>query len=100
MTTEAVLEAWTECQPGGYVLEMSRLKELLPRIAEHVPGRPVLARGFTVEAVGMHDQVRTAPELFEPQGDSNPVFVDMLKEKRGRVQFLYFWKVDVRLDGP
>jgi len=79
-TSEAALEAWVDCKPDGYLVEASRLPELLPFIAARLPNRSPGERAREISA------------LFACQEHEPPVFVVLLRPHKGTVHFIYFWK--------
>mmetsp|Transcript_1629 Transcript_1629/g.4997 ORF Transcript_1629/g.4997 Transcript_1629/m.4997 type:complete len:440 (-) Transcript_1629:17-1336(-) len=77
---EAAIDAWVSCKPQGYVLDESRLPELLPLIVSKVPHTEP----------GCHS--KELAELFVDGDGDTPVFVTLLKVNCGQVHFLNFWK--------
>jgi len=78
------LEAWAECRPDGMTLAEELVPQLLPNIAVLVPG-----------GLETPESARRLNELFNsqaPVGGAPPVFLQMLKPRRGQVHFLYFWQ--------
>lgn len=75
---EAALEAWTDCQPEGYILDAQRMLDALPRTASRCLGARV---------------AQLYPEFFAEGSSGEPsLFVRLLRPNGGRVHFLYFWK--------
>lgn len=70
--------------PDGMALAEERLPKLLPNIAIRVPG-----------GVDSPDAARRLHGLFNSKqgnGESSPLFVQMLRPHNGKVHFLYFWR--------
>lgn len=77
---EAAQEAWAACRPEGYTVAASFMRLALPHLAHHVPGKD-LAPEIALQLA----------ELFTPDGNTAPVFWQLLKVRAGRVHFFDFW---------
>lgn len=83
-SVDSALKAWTDCEPQGYTLEARRLPEVLDKISACVPCNH-----------GALETSRRLQDLFARErdlGDGMPLFLEMVKEQDGQINFLYFWQ--------